>query len=275
MMAEITGDSASARVWARRAAAGADGDGYRVVALCRLAAVFRGVREPSAHAEFVERACELYSTLDIRDLSADLQQLPLYIAEEVAHAKMRKQAESLLAQYRELIRPALKSSSGDSDRYDAMEQYVEAVLFDACGESTKAVRTFSAAYNVLARLGYRRRATMVALRLARLTGKKRYVEYAGTALRDVSGQFWMARELRELLPSSTTSVTEMELAILRLLVRGKTYKEIGALRRSSWKTVANHVQALFRKFGVNSRGELAAEAMRRRLVTFHGTSGAR
>jgi DNA-binding NarL/FixJ family response regulator len=156
-----------------------------------------------------------------------------------------------------------------------LEQYVEAVLFDACGESTKAVCTFSAAYNVLARLGYRRRATMVALRLARLTGKKRCVEYAGTPLRDVSEQFWMARELRELLPSSTPSVTETELAILRLLVRGKTYKEIGALRRSSWKTVANHVQALFRKFGVNSRGELAAEAMRRRLVTFHGTSGAR
>jgi DNA-binding NarL/FixJ family response regulator len=34
----------------------------------------------------------------------------------------------------------------------------------------------------------------------------------------------------------------------------------------SLKTVDHRVQALFRKFGVHSRGELAAEALRRRIV---------
>ncbi len=243
MMSEMTGDVVSARVWARHAETHADCEGYRVVALCRMAAVFRGHRELTAHAEFVERALETYHAMDLRKLGTDVQQLPLYLAEEVAHTSSRAQAGSLLAQYREVIRPALKSSSGDSDRYDAMESYIEALLFEARGESARAVRAFSVAFRVLASFGYRRRATMVALRLARLTGKRRYVEYAGSALHGVSDRFWMARDLRELQPPGTPGITDTEQAILRLLVRGKTYKEIGASRKTSWKTVGNHVSS--------------------------------
>ncbi len=53
LMAEMTGDAANARLWARRAEMDAEGDGYRVVALCRLAALFRGLRQPDGHFEFV------------------------------------------------------------------------------------------------------------------------------------------------------------------------------------------------------------------------------
>ena len=272
LMAETIGATASARRWARHAEGDSEDEAHRVVALCRLAALFRGLRQRDAQAEFVERALAVYNRLDIRSLGADVQQLPLYLAEEVAHTDSRADAGSLLAQYREVIRPMLKSSLGDAERYDAMEQYLEAVLLEAGGESVKAIRSYSAAYRVLARFGYRRRAAIVALRLARLTGKKRYAEYASTALRGVGEHYWMARDLRELQPSSAPALTETELAILQLLSRGMTYKEIGATRKTSWKTVSNHVQSLFRKFMVRSRGELAAEAMRRGLVSVHGDS---
>ena len=79
----------------------------------------------------------------------------------------------------------------------------------------------------------------------------------------------MARELAEIRTGPGPTVTPTELEILRLLVQGKTYKEIAAARGASVKTVGNHVQTLFRKFGVHSRGELTAEALRRRIVTLH------
>ena len=76
LMCEMTGDSAGARRWARQAESLARSDGYRVVALCRLAAIFRGLHQPDAHAEFTERARNLYGNVDLRDLGPDLQQLP-------------------------------------------------------------------------------------------------------------------------------------------------------------------------------------------------------
>ena len=110
------------------------------------------------------------------------------------------------------------------------------------------------------------------MRLARLTGAKRYVDYATKALDGVDPSYWMVVQLGELESSPGPSLTETEKAILTLLVRGRSYKEIAAARSISWKTVANHVQMLFRKFDVNSRGQLAAEALRRGLVALHEES---
>ena len=143
---------------------------------------------------------------------------------------------------------------------------MQGVVFSARGDAKAAARAFKEAYDVLAALGYRRRAATVALQLATLTGKKMYFDYAEQALRTTSPRFWMARALAEVRGSGRSGLTETEMEILRLVVQGKTYKEIAAARAVSWKTVGNHVQTLFRKFAVNSRGELAAEALRRRVV---------
>ena len=269
LMCEMTGDSAGARRWARQAESLAQTKGYHVVALCRLAAIFRGLHQPEAHAEFTDRARCVYERLDLRELGADLQQLPLFLAEEVAHTVDPGDAEMLLAQYRDIILPGLKSSSGDIDQFVALERSVEAVLHEARGDNANAARAYSAAYVAFSRLGYRRRAASVALRLARLTGRPRYVSYVEETLRSVSPQFWMMRELVEVQRGAGPPLTETERGVLRLLAQGKTYKEIAAARSVSVKTVGNHVQALFRKFDVHSRGELTAEALRRRAVTLH------
>ncbi len=269
LMCETAGDIPGARHWARHAEAAASSDGHRIVALCRLAAVFRGLRERHAHADLVERAREAYDALDLRDLGSDLQQLPLYLAEEVVQTNELESANPLLAQYREIVLPMLKTSPGDLDRYVAMERSIEAVLLEARGETDEAVHALTWSYDVLSKLGYRRRATSIALQLARLTGAKSYIAYAETALRGASPSFWMARELAEIRTGPGPTVTPTELEILRLLAQGKTYKEIAAARGASVKTVGNHVQTLFRKFAVHSRGELTAEAIRRRIVTLH------
>jgi DNA-binding CsgD family transcriptional regulator len=57
------------------------------------------------------------------------------------------------------------------------------------------------------------------------------------------------------------------MGVLRLLVRGASYKEIAAARSVSPKTVDHQVQHLFRKFGVRSRGELVAHVLTHGIVT--------
>lgn len=178
----------------------------------------------------------------------------------------------LLAQYREIILPALRSSSGDLDQFRAVGRSVEALLCEARGETGKAIKAYTTSYRTYSKLGYRRRATEVALRLARLTGKLCYISYAEDTLRAAHPRFWMARDLSDMRRGTGPSLTETEAAILRLISQGKTYKEIAATRGVSVKTIGNHVQAMLRKFDVHSRGELAAEAIRHGLVTLHHSS---
>jgi DNA-binding NarL/FixJ family response regulator len=55
-----------------------------------------------------------------------------------------------------------------------------------------------------------------------------------------------------------TGLTEAERAVLGLLIAGSTNADIATRRATSPRTVANQVQAIFRKFGVRSRSELMA-----------------
>lgn len=57
-----------------------------------------------------------------------------------------------------------------------------------------------------------------------------------------------------------------ETDVLRLLVRGHSDREIGAALQVSPRTVQTHVASLFAKFGVDSRVEVTALAIRRGLV---------
>lgn len=67
-------------------------------------------------------------------------------------------------------------------------------------------------------------------------------------------------------PQDAPRVTAAEMAVLRLLACGASYKEIAAARSVSPKTVDHQMQCLFRKFGVRSRGELVAQVLARGIV---------
>jgi non-specific serine/threonine protein kinase len=62
------------------------------------------------------------------------------------------------------------------------------------------------------------------------------------------------------------AISPRELDVLRLLVAGHHDREIAASLRISPRTVQTHIGSLFAKFGVNSRVELTAVAIRRGLV---------
>lgn len=66
-------------------------------------------------------------------------------------------------------------------------------------------------------------------------------------------------------PQSDT-LTERELAVLRLAARGHTNKQIGAELQISDRTVQNHLANIYGKLGVTSRTEAVTEALQRHLI---------
>jgi DNA-binding CsgD family transcriptional regulator len=78
-----------------------------------------------------------------------------------------------------------------------------------------------------------------------------------------------ARRVRGLLgtaPRSDHGLTERELDVLRLLVRGLTNKEIGAELSISMRTVDRHVSNIFTKTGATSRAAATAFAFEQQMV---------
>jgi two-component system, NarL family, response regulator len=61
-------------------------------------------------------------------------------------------------------------------------------------------------------------------------------------------------------------LTQRELEILQLIVKGKSNKEISAVLFIAEATVKSHLKTLFHKMGVNVRTEAAIEAVRSGLV---------
>ena len=61
-------------------------------------------------------------------------------------------------------------------------------------------------------------------------------------------------------------LTEREVEVLRLVVRGLTNKEIGGDLFISVKTVNNHVRNILEKIGASNRTEAATYAMRSGLI---------
>lgn len=80
----------------------------------------------------------------------------------------------------------------------------------------------------------------------------------------VAGRFlsWAAR----LDPRATGALRPTELRVLRLLVQGKSNREIAGTAGLSPHTVKSYLREIYQKLGVGSRAEAAAVALRRGLI---------
>ena len=67
-------------------------------------------------------------------------------------------------------------------------------------------------------------------------------------------------------PRLPCGISERELEVLRLLVRGLVDKEIAAKLHISHRTVHHHNQSLFQKIGVTTRGAAALFAIENGLL---------
>jgi len=67
------------------------------------------------------------------------------------------------------------------------------------------------------------------------------------------------------------SLSPAEYAVMRLLVEGCSYQEIALLRRTSVRTVANQLAAVFHRLGISGRAELFCLLARRRVAVWGET----
>jgi predicted ATPase/DNA-binding CsgD family transcriptional regulator len=146
------------------------------------------------------------------------------------------------------------------------------------GQSERAARLLGAAWGVAESLGVRYLAHHVhaerVLAAARSQLDDDAFDTAWTEGQALSIEQAVAEARRLLAAPAAASVSDWssprlsprELDVLRLLVAGHHDREIAEALRVSPRTVQTHVASLFAKFGVNSRVEVTAIAVRRGLV---------
>src|SRR5512133_2875629 len=84
---------------------------------------------------------------------------------------------------------------------------------------------------------------------------------------------WISRRVAAVItawttndPNERTELSERELDVLRLLVKGKTNQDIGVEMGISQKTVEKHLESIYNKLRVASRVEAAVLAVKEGLV---------
>lgn len=263
---EALGDEFGARAWARTAERWSPNAAYESIALCQMAEILRGRREISGQQEFALRARDAFRAAKASDLTPELERAELTIALELAGANLPHEAEAILRDFRSAGKNRFGQLSVDA-RFTALERLAEGQLADAREDRNGAVRAYAAAVNALKGTQNRRMMSFGAIRLAKLTGHERYRCLAEECLSHASPQYWLAKMLGERHAERTPLLTKRQERILALVAEGKTYKEIGTELKRSWRTVNNTVDKLRGKFGVRSRGELVAEALRRGAIS--------
>ena len=97
----------------------------------------------------------------------------------------------------------------------------------------------------------------------------RVVNEGGSLLEPVVAHKLLGR-MGQMLSQETTApgeqLTERELDVLRLLVKGARNKEIAAQLYITERTVKFHTRIIFQKLGVTNRSEAITAALQRRLV---------
>jgi DNA-binding NarL/FixJ family response regulator len=84
----------------------------------------------------------------------------------------------------------------------------------------------------------------------------RYSIWVDTRIEQLSVRAERFLVISRSLPNERPELTSAENAVVQLFLQGQTLRAIGVSRGSSVRTVANQVQSVYRKLGVNSRAEL-------------------
>jgi DNA-binding CsgD family transcriptional regulator len=109
-----------------------------------------------------------------------------------------------------------------------------------------------------------RNTAIVAYRLFALTGEKQYEDFISGVLRGASDKYWVKARLAR--SRTEARLTPRQLAVLRLVARGLTDKEIGRTLGISYARARNIVAEARKLLGVRSRAELVTVAAARGLL---------
>jgi len=131
----------------------------------------------------------------------------------------------------------------------------------ALGDTKEAKRLLASAWTIYERLGIRWRAARAALALAQIDDEEVWTQRAQEALRFYP-RSWLRRTDRvagvqqSAAPDSDAVLTAAQQTVLDLLVQGLGTEQIAKHLKRSTFTVRNHIKAIFKAYGVNSRAAL-------------------
>jgi DNA-binding CsgD family transcriptional regulator len=259
----VDGDFAHAVREARYAEQIAPSDAFRAQARCRRASVVRQAGERVSHADHVETALDLFRSLDAESLSGDEKTVALILAEELC-TTYPAEARSLVALYRSLAPMEPMRSMVQSGVGEMYVCFVEASVFEAFGNTDKAISLYRDLFRRYRAVGYMRRALDVALRLWNLTGQPSWYSFAVEATAHLADDSWLKQSVAS-AKERAIKLTLVQREVLALICQGKSNPEIARLRKRSLHTVRNLVARLFEIFEVSSREQLAVECVRRGL----------
>jgi ATP/maltotriose-dependent transcriptional regulator MalT len=146
-------------------------------------------------------------------------------------------------------------------RLKAMENYVRATVYAACGRRNEAVSLLREAFPIFESVKYGWRAAATALLLHSLTDERDWLRKASEAVAEFS-ESSVARDIQrrvaELEDTRLGSLTRAQRKVFDLLCEGMSDKAIGETLGISRDTVKNHAVRVRSAFGVRSRAELIA-----------------
>jgi DNA-binding CsgD family transcriptional regulator len=264
----LNGDELSCLRYLRFADHVASNDIWRVMLLCDRSYFASIVGEERWAANEFSAAEELADSVEW-DRTSGEERVALLLLAELAARQMPKRAPYYLGRFNELgkLRSHLQHFAFD-DRLAAMANFTSGIVREAAGENEAAQDHLRSAWTTFDRIGYAVRAARVASALYRVTKKSRWMHLAEDNLEHYP-KSWLTQELPASLPPSPankSSLTKMQDHVMRLVCEGLSTDAMADRLKLSRNTVLNHLKAIYKKLGVNSREALVVTAMRDRLL---------
>jgi len=273
----IGGDYFTAFRTLKAASLAATSDAWRTQASADRATLATALDEPRFAEQEFDDAREFAERTRWETLRGEERFALLGLA-ELAAQRDPSLALGYVARYRREGAPMDRTlASADDRRVEAMESYSLGIVRASLGERPEAVRLITRAWEIYHEIGYVFREGRAAVALAALTRDGIWQERAERALASLDRR-WLTTPIERAFAAGGerepgggarggsvadgNPLTPAQEAVYRLLLDGFDAETISGRLGRSTNTVRNHIKAIYRAYGVRSRGALLAQAHR-------------
>lgn len=261
----LDGDYLNAFRLIKAAAEVAPTDSWRVVASCDRAYLAKNLGERRFAELELQEATDLADSIAWRGVAGEERIALLLLAELHAPADSSL-ALSFIARYHESgDRFALVQSANADRRVGATIDFSLGYVQSCLGNADEALLSLERSWEVFSAAGYDWRAGRAAIELARLTGRPQWDVRAREKLAAYP-RSWIVEQLGSVTSvdeaADSVRLTPAQREVYALLKQGLSTRQITDRLQRSLFTVRNHIKAVLKAYGVNSRSALLSLSMR-------------
>jgi DNA-binding CsgD family transcriptional regulator len=274
----LEGDYINAFRYLKRASSRAPTAAWRVMASCDRAYLAASLGEPRWAEQERDDAANLAEQVEWRAINSE-ERIALLLLAELYAPHDGALAMSYVARFQETGDrfSAVLSSNGDR-RVEAMVAYSLGFVHQHLDEPVDAEASYKESFEIYADLGYEWRAARAAVGLAQVArDSEGWLKTARAKLRhypmswlmtqlnalegDVGVSFLPEQRKQSAETKGLEDLTPAQREVYDLLLKGISTREIAEQLERSEFTVRNHIKAVFKKLGVNSRVALMSSSL--------------